>query len=566
MIKRILILFVIAQLSMMSYSQTPKWAEKAKKAVFSVVTYDANDKILNTGNGFFISEKGVAISDYALFKNAQRAVIITSEGEKMPVKAILGANDMYDVVKFSVDITSKKVANLTLSETPMAEGTKLWLLPYSTQKVRSLTSGNVNSVDKISDYSYYTINLPLKEKMVSCPLMNDEGLVVALAQKASGQDTATICYGVDARFANSQEITAISYNDYALKQIGIKKALPETEDQALIFLYMVSSQVDAEQYSSLLNDFIAQYPNSADGYVRRASNQLILSTDDSSLEKIENDIHQALQITDAKDDVYYNLAKMKYSYLVSGLNNEAKKWSFDGALSDIKQAIAIQDLPIYTQLEGDIHYLKQDYNSALASYKKVNESNIRSASTIFTEAKTLEMLETPAEEVLVLMDSCVAQFNKPYSADAAPYLIERARVRMEAKQARNAVLDYDDCFAALLGNVNDGFYNLRGQACLESKQYQRALDDFTKAIELNPRELTYYSELAYVNMRVGRNQEAIDVLKKSLKIDAEYAEGYRLIGVAYLQLKQNAEACEYFNKAKELGDTNVDTLIDKYCK
>ena len=75
---------------------------------------------------------------------------------------------------------------------------------------------------------------------------------------------------------------------------------------------------------------------------------------------------------------------MKYSYLVSGLNNEAKKWSFDGALSDIKQAIAIQDLPIYTQLEGDIHYLKQDYNSALASYKKVNESNIRSASTIFT--------------------------------------------------------------------------------------------------------------------------------------------------------------------------------------
>ena len=117
-----------------------------------------------------------------------------------------------------------------------------------------MSSGNVNSVDKISDYAYYTINLPLKEKMVSCPLMNDEGLVVALAQKASGQDTATICYGVDARFANSQEITAISYNDYALKQIGIKKALPETEDQALIFLYMISSQVDAEQYASLLND------------------------------------------------------------------------------------------------------------------------------------------------------------------------------------------------------------------------------------------------------------------------------------------------------------------------
>lgn len=32
-----------------SMAQAPKWVEKAKRAVFSVVTYDKNDKILNTG-------------------------------------------------------------------------------------------------------------------------------------------------------------------------------------------------------------------------------------------------------------------------------------------------------------------------------------------------------------------------------------------------------------------------------------------------------------------------------------------------------------------------------------
>lgn len=566
MIKKLFISILLFQLAILGYAQTPKWAEKARKAVFSVVTYDGEGKILNTGNGFFISEDGVAISDYGLFKNAKRAVIITSEGLKMPVKAILGANDMYDVVKFKVDITSKKVASLTLANAPLAEGGKLWLLPYSTQKVRSLLSGSIVAVDKISNYAYYTVNIPLKEKMVSCPLMSDDGMVVALAQKASGQDTAAICYGVDVKLANSQEISALSYNDYSLKQIGIKKALPDTEEQALAFLFMASSQIMGEDYISLLNDFIEQYPNSADGYLRRASTQLILSTDDESLEKIENDIHSAIQVSDNKDDVYYNLAKLKYNYLVSGLTNDAMKWTADGALADIQQAIALENLPVYMQLKGDIHYLNQDFEKALAAYREVNNSDLRSASTIFAEVKTLEMMETPINDVLALMDSCVAQFNKPYSTDAAPYLIERARVRMEAKQARNAVLDYDECYAALIGNVNDSFYNLRGQACLESKQYQRALDDFAKAIELNPTELTYYSELAYVNMRVGRNKEAIDVLKKSLEIDAKYAEGYRLIGVAYLQLKQSDEACKYFNKAKELGDTNVDTLIDKYCK
>ena len=44
-----LLLFFLVQGSM---AQTPKWVEKAKRAVFSIVTYDKNDKMLNTGNGF----------------------------------------------------------------------------------------------------------------------------------------------------------------------------------------------------------------------------------------------------------------------------------------------------------------------------------------------------------------------------------------------------------------------------------------------------------------------------------------------------------------------------------
>lgn len=41
-----------------------------------------------------------------------------------------------------------------------------------------------------------------------------------------------------------------------------------------------------------------------------------------------------------------------------------------------------------------------------------------------------------------------------------------------------------------------------------------------------------------MNIRVGRNEEAIKVLKDALEIDSKYAEAYRLIGVAQLQLKQ----------------------------
>ncbi len=110
------------------------------------------------------------------------------------------------------------------------------------------------------------------------------------------------------------------------------------------------------------------------------------------------------------------------------------------------------------------------------------------------------------------------------------------------------------------------FYYYREQAALKAKQYQRALDDMAKAIELNPEDLTYRAELAVVNLRVGRYEEALNVLKTALEKDPNYAEAYRLMGIAQLQMKKDKEACASFAKAKELGDPNVDALIEKHCK
>lgn len=564
--KKFFILFALTLLAQWGIAQTPKWAEKTRKAVFSVVTYDADNKILNTGNGFFVSEDGVALSDYSLFKGAQRAVVMTADGKQMPVAAIMGANDMYDVIKFRVGITAKKVAALTPVAAPMNVDNVAYLLPYSTQKVSSLKSGKVSSVDKVSDYAYYTLDMPLKDKMISCPLMNQEGEVFGLAQKASGQDTTSICYAVDVRFVMAQEISAFSFNDTSLQQIGIKKALPETEEQALVLLYMASSQLSSEQYAVLLEDFIEQYPNSVEGYLRRASHNIFMAKDEASIKKVEADFEQALKLGTKNDEVHYNRAKMIYNYVIESLENPYEAWNLDEALKAIQAAIAVQDLPVYQQLEGDIYYLKQDFPSALVCYEKVDNSSLRSPATLFTTAKTKEMMGAPVEEVLALVDSCVAYFSEPYTADAAPYLLERARVRMNANQARFAMRDYDACFKALNGNMNDNFYHLRAQAALEARQFQRALDDLAKAIELNSNELTYYSELAVVNMRVGRNEEAIKVLNNALAIDANYAEAYRLMGVAQMQMKNNKEACNLWQKALEMGDSNAQTLLDKYCK
>lgn len=565
--KKLLLMLTLCLLAQWSVAQAPKWVDKAKRAVFSVVTYDQNDKILNTGNGFFVTEDGVALSDYALFRGAQRAVVVSSEGVQMPVQAIMGANDMYDVVKFRVGISGKKISALTPATVAPAAGADVYLLPYSTQKDRSYTAGKVKEADKIAEkYYYYTLDMQLKDKMVSCPVMTADGQVFGLAQKSSGQDTATICYAIDANFAMAQNISALSYGDMALRDIGIKKALPDTEEQALVFLYMASSQLSAEKYMEVLEDFIAQYPNNADGYIRRASQQLFMSKDDASLDKVAADMDKALEVATKKDDAHFNRAKIIYNYMLGKPEKAYKDWSYDKALDELKKAMAIEELPIYIQMEGDILFAKQDYPAAFASYDKVNQTNLASPATFFSAAKTKELMQAPSEEVLALMDSCMVRFTQPYTEEAAPYLLERAQARMNANQARNAMLDYDAYYNAVNGNVNDMFYYYREQAALKAKQYQRALDDMAKAIELNPDDLTYRAELAVVNIRVGRNEEALNVLKAALEKDPNYAEAYRLMGIAQIQMKKDKEACASFAKAKELGDPNVDALIEKHCK
>lgn len=560
-----LLLFFLIQGSM---AQTPKWVEKAKRAVFSVVTYDKNDKMLNTGNGFFVSEDGLALSDYTLFKGAERAVVITSEGKQMPVSLILGANDMYDVIKFRVAITEKKVPALIVAKTAPAVGADAWMLPYSTQKSIACVTGKVKEVSKVAgEYHYYTLGMQMKDKMVSCPVMNAEGQVFGIAQKSSGIDTVTTCYAAGAAFAMAQKISALSLGDAALKKIGIRKGLPETEDQALVYLFMASSSLSGDDYEKLLDDFIRQFPANADGYLRRANYYAAKGkVDQTWYDKAVADFNQALKVAQKKDDVYYNIGKLIYAYQLSKPEKTYKDWTYDTALQNVRQAIAIDPLPIYIQMEGDILFAQQDYAGALAAYEKVNASNIASPATFFSAAKTKELAKGDPKEVVALMDSCIARCPQPITADFAPYLLERAQMNMNAGQPRNAMLDYDAYHTAVKGEVNDVFYYYREQAALKARQFQRALDDIAKAIEMNPTDLTYQAEHAVVNLRVGRYEEAIQILNNILKADPKYAEAYRLLGLCQIQLKKTDEACGNFKKAKELGDPNVDELITKYCK
>ena len=554
---------LVAQLAS---AQAPKWAEKAKKAVFSVVTYDKENKIKGTGNGFYIDAQGTALSDYTLFENAARAVVINADGKQQDVSRILGANSMYDIVKFNTPI-DKKQTTLTLASQPAKVGETVYLLPYSTQKATTLQTGKVTSVDSIGNNSfYYTLEMKTGEKTVSCPIMNANGEVLGLIQK-NASDESMESYAIGASYGASLAISALSMNDGALNKIGIKKALPDTEEQALVFLYMSSEQMDKETYLSILNDFLSQYPHSMEGYIRRA-NYYMSMKDTSKYPLADEDLKKAIEVSSSKEDAMFQVAKAIYSYLISQEGKEGyEEWSYDKTLELIRDAIQKNNQPLYVQLEGDILFAQGKYGEAFNCYDKVNQSSLASAATFYSASKAKQLTEgSDINEVLALMDSAIVKLSKPYFGEAAPYFYERADLRAQAGKYREAVMDYNTFYDAVSGDVTAYFYFQREQAEMQCRMYQQALNDINKAVEMAPEEVDYWVEKGSVHLRVNQLDEAIAAFNKALSMNDQYAAAYRMLGYCQAMQKKNKEACANFAKAKELGDEVVDQLIEKYCK
>ena len=362
-------------------------------------------------------------------------------------------------------------------------------------------------------------------------------------------------------------ISGLSINDQTLNRIGIRKALPNDEEQALVYLYMSTEQMDEKSYMALLEDFIQTYPNNHEGYIRRA-NARIYSGHADQYPIATKDLEDAIKMATNKNEASYQVAKAIYTYQVSLANKEAyEEWSYDKALEIIRQAIKADAQPVYTQLEGDILFAQGKYAEAFGSYEKVNQSSIADASTFYSAAKTKQLIEnTSMNEVIALMDSAIVKLKKPYFAEAAPYFYERANMLKEVGKFRDAVKDYNTFYQAISGEVTALFFYQRAQAEMQCRMFQQGLDDINRAVEMEPEDLDYLLEKGSIHLRVNQLAEAEASFLKVLAKDDKNAVAYRLLGYSLALQKKTKEACGYFDKAKKLGDELVDKLIEKYCK
>ena len=89
----------------------------------------------------------------------------------------------------------------------------------------------------------------------------------------------------------------------------------------------------------------------------------------------------------------------------------------------------------------------------------------------------------------------------------------------------------------------------RGNAYGAKGYHDRAISDYTKAIEINPRYAEAYCLRGATYTKKGEYDRAISDLTEALKINPRYAEPYYFRGVAYGKKGEYDKAVSDFNKA-----------------
>ena len=556
--KKIIMILFAACVCCMVNAQPDKWVKKASKAVFTLKTFNADGSLIGSGNGFFITADGVAVSSYTPFRGAAKAVVIDAMGKEYEVKSIIGANDVYDIAKFRVDATKCQ----TLRTAPAAvENTSLWLLPYNAKNAYSCTAAKVKSVQKVqNDYDYYTLEATAPENTVGCPYLNANGEVVGIQQQSSSDDNTTQ-YAVGAAFATGLKMTGLSLNDPALKATSIKKDLPDELDQAILTLYLASTLGDAQSFVGLVDDFIAKFPQAPDGYSYKA--QIMAAQDNYP----EADKYMKLAIDNATDkaEARYNYAKMMYQNLIYFYDSASHAWSYEQALEQAEQAVALDpQLPYLTQ-KAQLLFACKRYADSYAAFQDVIGKGGRTAECFYGAARCKEQLNDTTA-CLALLDSAVATFSKPYLKEAAPYIYSRAQALAESGKYRLAVNDYNEYENLMISQVNSEFYYIRSQVEAKARLFQQALNDLDKAIDKSPDILLYRSEKASLQIRVHLLDQAIETASECIRLFPDASDGYLFLGLAQCLNNNKVQGVGNLLKAKDLGDAQADVLIEKYGK
>lgn len=578
-----LFLLALLPLSLCSSAQTqegaaPKWTAKALKSLVSIHCYNQQNEPLRSGTGVCVDNEGTVIAPYEVMKDAYSAQVEDKEGKTWKVTHILGANDTYNVVKLRTEAIHTPPLHLA-SSTTAGIGSRVYALLFTNHTPTTCPSTTVEKKEIIAEnYAYYTLSAAFKAEYTGDMLMSEDGLLLGIVQSPMNGHS----YAIDAAFANSLTVDALQSkaSTLALKSIHIHKGIPSNREEALVYLFFQSHSADNDSYMDMLNQFIAQWPDCAEGYYRRATPELDMLQFDNA----DSDLQTYLRLAADKMTAHANIAQTIQTKLLYQADKPYEKWTYELALShnaeaqklaneqlkaaqtDSTREVAQAKILEYRLQQAQILTAKGDDRAALAIYDEVNASPYRAPATLFAASMAHDAMGDSADICLSLMDSALALMPHPLSSEASNYVLRRGQLLARMGKFRAAVGEYNRYDTLLNHQMSDKFYYDRAMLEQQGRMYQQALNDLDHAIQLQPSQALYHVEKSALLLRVNLLEECIAAADQSIALSPELYDAYRIKGYALIQKGDKQGARQNLEQAVSLGDTQAQELIDQFLK
>jgi len=156
-----------------------KTIDQVKRGVVSITTFDANNKPLLLGGGFFVQANRL-ITNIHVLKGASRATFCTYDGHSYPIEGIVALNESNDLALLQTS-TPANIYPLSLAASVAAEGERVTLISASDNswKVSSGVTDNLWYIQGAGEY--LRITAEVRHGNSGSPIGNDQGEVVAVA-------------------------------------------------------------------------------------------------------------------------------------------------------------------------------------------------------------------------------------------------------------------------------------------------------------------------------------------------------------------------------------------------
>ena len=154
-----------------------------EKGVFLIINYGNRGQGGSIGTGFFINDRGLAVSNYHVLDGGRRWSAKLIDGTRLPIEEVLYEDEANDFVVFRVDLGNTRIVPVPVSRERLEKGEEIFVLGNPNGLESTLTRGVISAVRRNYEGMDETVQIDaaISPGSSGSPIMNMRGEVLAIA-------------------------------------------------------------------------------------------------------------------------------------------------------------------------------------------------------------------------------------------------------------------------------------------------------------------------------------------------------------------------------------------------